>query len=631
MGTRWYIKILAAFILIIAVVVIPTVVYLSSNVKSFLMTQKEEELFRELKLSAKMVSGFFNSGFYNPNQVQEIALRVGADIDKRVTIISGEGKVLGDSGLSPEAVDTMDDHSNRREILDARSKGFGRSIRFSTTLQTNTLYGAVPIYSGNRLKGFIRLAIPLSQIEELISGLRRKMILAGGLTGLFAVLLSFLITWSINRPLREITGMVQKMADGELKQPFHVLPKTEFRDLISSLEKMSNELREKIDLLDMETGQLNTLLSTMREGVLVTDEKGRMIMMNPFLEQVLGKKKDWKKKTVQEVFMNSEFQDAVEAVLTGASFKGLKITCGRNPQRDFDVQIVALTPIGKSRRAVALLHDTTELQYLLKVRQDFVANASHELRTPLTSISGYVETLLSLDPNEPPELRRFLSIIQKNVGQMNFLVSDLLDLAKLDLQEETKDIRGPVPVREILEGAAQMIREQAGKKGITLEENWPGLPRDLSGWWEKDRMIQAVFNILDNAVKYTPPGGHVGLSAKTVSPLEVSIQGKNGIGERRTTNDERHRDFVEISVKDTGIGIPREHLTRIFERFYRVDKARSRELGGTGLGLAIVKHILETHGGKVEAASTPNQGSTFKLILPLDPWTDTSEPGPTVI
>jgi two-component system phosphate regulon sensor histidine kinase PhoR len=630
MGPRWYAKILAAFILIIAVVVLPTVVYLSSNLKSFLMAQKEEELQRELKLATKMVSNFFDSGSFNTNQVQEMALRVAADIQKRVTVISKEGKVLGDSGLSSEAVDTMDDHSNRREILEARSQGFGRSIRFSTTLQTNTLYGAVPIYSGNRLKGFIRLAIPLSQIEDLISGLRRKVILAGGLTGLLAVLVSFFITWSLNRPLREITGMVQKMADGELKQPFHVLPKTEFQDLTSSLERMSNELREKIDLLDMETGQLTTLLSTMREGVLVTDEKGRIIMMNSFLEQVLGEK-EWKKKTVQEVFMNSEFQDAIEAVLTGDSFKTLNIIFGRNPQRDFDVQIVALAPAGKTRRAVALLHDTTALQYLLKVRQDFVANASHELRTPLTSISGYVETLLSLVPDQPPELRRFLSIIQKNVGQMNFLVSDLLDLAKLDLKEEAKDIRGPVSVREILEGAAQMIREPAGKKGITFEENWQYLPRNLTGWWEKDRIIQAVFNLLDNAVKYTPAGGQVVLSAKTASPLEVGVQGKNGIDDPRTTNDERHRDFIEISVEDTGIGIPREHLSRIFERFYRVDKARSRELGGTGLGLAIVKHIVETHGGSVEAESTPNKGSTFKLILPLDPKTVTSETGPTFI
>jgi two-component system phosphate regulon sensor histidine kinase PhoR len=278
---------------------------------------------------------------------------------------------------------------------------------------------------------------------------------------------------------------------------------------------------------------------------------------------------------------------------------------------------VALTQAQRSRRAVVLFHDTTKLQYLLKVRQDFVANASHELRTPLTSINGYVETLLSLAPSEPPEMKRFLSIIQKNVKQMNFLVSDLLDLAKLDVQEKNNRQPEQVRVEGVLGAAVQMIREQARQKGIELSEEWSGLPEGLTAFWEKDRMVQAVFNLLDNAVKYTSEGGQVRLSAKIVNRSALGVRRKDEFGERPTADGQRNADFLEISVLDTGIGIPRDHLDRIFERFYRVDKARSRDLGGTGLGLAIVKHIVEAQGGSIQVQSTPGKGSAFTLILPL--------------
>ena len=620
MSYRWYLKILSAFILVILIVVIPSTFYLGSNLKQFLMNQKQEELRRELKLAGQMVSDYLSTGPKEKAKIQDLAIQIGTDLLKRVTIISRDGRVLGDSGLSSETLNKTEDHSNRPEILAAKSSGFGQSIRFSTTLQTNTLYGAVPIYQKNQIDGYVRLALPLSQVEDLVSGLRRKLIVAGVLTGILAILFSFFLTWSINRPLREITGMMKKMAEGDLKQPFHLLPKTEFRDLSSSLEYMANELTEKIGLLDVETNQMTTLLSTMQEGVLITDEKGRIILMNSFLEQVLDQKMPWKKRTVQEIFMNSEFQDAVESVLQGSSFMELEIVYGRDPQMHFDVQVVALFPGERSRRAVALFHDTTRLQYLLKVRQNFVANASHELRTPLTSISGYVETLLSLSSLEPPEVQRFLSIIEKNVKQMNFLVSDLLDLAKLDVQEKLDNKQEQIFVTEVLESAGQMIKNQAQQKGIAFSQEWNTIPQGLTAFWEKDRIVQALFNVLDNAVKYTATGGRIRLTAELISDFgsRISESEKNGKTKPGLQAElPNPQSAIKISVEDTGIGIPKEHLARIFERFYRVDKARSRELGGTGLGLAIVKHIVEAHGGVVQVDSVLDKGSTFTLILPL--------------
>jgi two-component system phosphate regulon sensor histidine kinase PhoR len=410
------------------------------------------------------------------------------------------------------------------------------------------------------------------------------------------------------------------MAEGDLKQPFHLLSKSEFSDLKGSLERMAKELLEKIELLDTETGQLKTLLSNMQEGVMVTDEKGRVILMNPFLEDVLGRTISWKKRTVQEIFMNSELQEAFNLVMKGDSFQRLQLTIGRTPQRHFEVQVIPLTFSDRHRLAVAILHETTELRYLLKVRQDFVANASHELRTPLTSVSGYVETLLSLAPPDPPELQRFLTIIQKNVKRMALLVSDLLDLAKLDAKELTGLNLKKVHVEKILIAAGQMITDPAQTKQIDFQMDTKDLPEGTIATWEEERMIQALFNVLDNALKYTPEGGKIGLTAKVISDIGFRISDSH----QKTISDSIQKpDFrnpqsaIQISIQDTGIGIPKDNLSRIFERFYRVDKARSREMGGTGLGLSIVKNIVEAHGGKVQVHSVLDHGTTFTLILPL--------------
>jgi len=616
MSIRWYIKILLAFLLIIAVVIIPSTFYLGINLKNFLMAQKEQELKRELQLAAFMVSDHLRIGQDNPLQIRSLANQIGTRLQRRVTIISKDGRLLGDSELGSKAIDKSEDHSYRPEILEAKTKGFGQSIRFSTTTQANTLYGAVLISREGNQWGYIRLALPLNQIDGLVADLRSNLVLAGSLTGLLAILLSFFLTWKINRPLREITDMVKKMADGDLKQPFHLLPKSEFSDLTASLEHMADELIEKIESLDTETGQLKTLLSTMQEGVLIMDEKGRIILMNLFLEEVLGEKRLWKKRTTLEVFMDSKLQEAIEVVLQGNPFKRLHLPVGHDFPRYFEVHVVPLTSIPHHRRVVALFHETTELEHLLKVRQDFVANASHELRTPLTSISGYMETLLSLTPADPPEFQRFLSIIQKNVKRLNLLVSDLLDLAKLDAKEIYGINFKKVGVVEILNTAVQMVGDQARDKGIALSMETADLPEDLTAFWEPDRVVQALVNILDNAIKYTPQGGHIRLTVTPVQRSAVSGQGKDEIDERPKTKD-LLADFVEISIEDNGIGIPKEHLSRIFERFYRIDKDRSRELGGTGLGLAIVKHIVDSYGGTIQVQSTINKGSTFKLTFPL--------------
>jgi two-component system phosphate regulon sensor histidine kinase PhoR len=615
---RWTIKILGTLILVIAVAVMAGSFYLGSNFKTFLMSQKEEELKRNLNNAVWIVADHISSNQKDPRQFRLITTQISRNLQGRVTILSTDGRVLADSALSREVVEKGEDFSNRPEILAVKTRGYGQTVRFSPPLQSNTLFGALLVRKGDVLLGYIRIGLPLDQTEKDIAAFHRDLYLAGGLTFLLAVLLGLLLIRSLGRPLGELNDMVQRMAKGDLKQPFHLLTQGEFSDLALSLESLGTGLMDKIDLLESETGELKTLLDSMREGVLVTDEKGRIILINPFLNEILGGKVSWKKRSVQEAFMSAELQDAVEAVLKGDPFQRLQITFGRDLQRYFEVQVVALSSPHRPPRAVALFHETTELRYLLKVRQAFVANASWELGTPLTSINGQLDTLLPLVSTDSPEVHQRLTAIQKEVKRLNLLVADMLELAKLDVQEKAKMNFERVRVREILETGLEMVKGQAQEKIISLDLEAENLSEEITAFWEKDRVLQALFNVMDNALKYTPSGGRVRLKAKPVqrSVPQGGIQRKEEIDERRTPNDER-ADFLEISIEDNGPGIPKEHLPRIFERFYRVDRAHSRSLGGTGLGLSIVKHIVESHGGTVEVQSTLGKGTTFSLKLPM--------------
>jgi len=359
MNLRWTIKILSAFILVIAVMVILSTIYLGSNLKNFLMAQKEEELKRDLNQAVWLVADHLSPSQNDPSQVRLLAEKVGHHLQKRVTIFSKEGRVLGDSAFYREMVNKEVDFSHQPEILAVKTKGYGQSVRYSPAMQSNALFGAIPIRKGELLLGYVRIALPLNQTEKVMASLRWGLYLGGGLTALLAVLLSLLLTRSMGRPLGELSDMVQRMAEGDLKQPFHLLAQSEISDLATSMESLAADLSQKKELLETETDELKTLLSSIREGVLVTDEKGRIILMNPFLKEILGGKISWKRRSVQEAFMNAELEDAVEAVLKGDPFQRLELTFGRDLQRHFEVQVVALTSKHRSPRAVAIFHETT--------------------------------------------------------------------------------------------------------------------------------------------------------------------------------------------------------------------------------------------------------------------------------
>ncbi len=615
MNLRWLIKILGTFILVIALMVIPSTLYLESNLKNFLMTQKEEELKRDLNLAVWMLADHLSPNKNDPVRIRQLTDQLGRHLGQRVTLLSKEDRVIGDSLLNWELLNKAEDFSHSPEILAMKTKGYGQTVRFSPEMQSNTLFGAAPIWNEGTLLGYVRIGLPLNQIEKTVSSQRWGLYIAGGLTVLLAAWLSLLLTKGMGRPLQELTDMVQRMDKGDFKQPFHLLTRSEIKELALSLESLAAGLNGKMELLETETSELKTLLSSMREGVLVTDEKGRIILTNPFLNEILGGKVSWKKRSVQEAFMSAELQDAIEAVLKGDPFRRMQLFFGHDLQRHFEVQVVALTSNHRPPRAVAIFHDTTELHYLLRVRHDFVANASYELGAPLNTINAQLNDLLPSVPADPPEVRERLISINKEIIRLSLLISDMLDLANLDVQEKSKKNYERVMVKEILESAVKMVKDQAQEKMINLELEFGNLPEGITAFWEKDRVLQALVNVLDNAIKYTLTGGQIHLMAHIISELN-----KDGHVQPTVQNQFRNpKSTIKISIEDTGIGIPKEHLPRIFERFYRVDRDHSRKLGGTGLGLAIVKHIIESHGGTVEVQSKIGKGSTFTLNLPLEP------------
>lgn len=638
MNLRWAMKILGSFALVVALITIPATLYLGSELKTLLIAQEEENLKRDLNLAVWILTDHLQpNSQLDTARLRRLTEQLARQLGKRVTLLSKEGRIIGDSIPHQDRSDQALDLSNRPEILATRTKGYGRMVRFSSDFNSDALFVATPIGNEKNLLGIIRIAISLRPIEKTVAAQQVGLLLVGGLILVLAALISLLLARNMGRPIRELTEMVQRMNQGDFKQPFHILAQSEVKGLSASLESLAVGLTGKMDLLETETGELKTLLSSMREGVLVTDEKGRIILTNPFLDEVLGGKASWKKRSVQEAFMSAELQDAVEAVLKGNPFQRLQLFFGRDHQRHFEVQVIALTSTHRPPRAVAIFHETTELHYLLTVRQAFVANASWELDKPLMVIRDRLDNLLSMVPNDLSEVRQTIAAIQIEVKRICLLVSDMLELAKLDVLEKGKKNYERIGIKELLTTVAEMIKEPAREKDLFLELDLNNLPEEVTAFWEKERVMQALYNVLDNAVKYTPVGGKIILSAKTVqrSVPQGGIQRKDEIDQRRTpassgsllkrsaepigTNGERDTDFLEISIVDTGIGIPKEHLPRIFERFYRVDREYSRQLGGTGLGLSIVKHIIESHGGTVEVQSAIGKGSTFTLKLPLEP------------
>ena len=510
----------------------------------------------------------------------------------RLTIIDRDGVVTGDSEEDPAR---MENHFDRPEIGKALSGSVGVSERYSGTLNQNFIYVAVPLKIDGVIMGAVRASIPLTEVEESLSEMYRSLFIASVIAALVAGFLSVLVSRRISRPIGEVTRGVEHFDAGDLEYRIPVHGMAEVGELARAINRMASKLSDRIDTVELQKSEQEAVFCAIPQGIMVVSENESIVRMNPGASELFGISIDEAGgKSIQEVVRNKQLQKFVAETLAS---KGPVETdfILRTSISDMFMQArgVTLKSLnGNGAGAVIVLNNVTRIKKLENMRREFVANVSHELKTPVTAIKGFVETLMEGAIENKADAKNFLAIIDRQADRMNRIISDLLLLAQTERDEETGGIRfEKTNVREILDDARQVCSSKAADKNLIIEVN---CEQDLEGQVNPALLEQAIINLVDNAIKYSEEGSKITVKAY------------------------RDADCLAMDVIDRGCGIEPENQLRLFERFYRIDKARSRKLGGTGLGLAIVKHIAGVHGGRVSVDSIYGKGSIFKVRIPLE-------------
>ena len=565
------------------------VFFTSRKIKEHHITTLESTLEHHAELVKKMVADFVISG--KAKEIDTLAKEMGKKIGVRITVIRRDGSVLGDSKEDPTK---MENHASRVEIIQALQGRIGKKIRYSATLEEEMLYVAVPIIDEGKILGIVRTSFFLKKIKENVWAINQKIIYSAIALMIFALLFSFLSSRAFTKPIKEIALTAGKIRDGDFGARIFIKNKDELGELSDTLNEMARELQKLFLNLNSEREELQGIISAMVEGLVVLDRNGKIVLSNKSFIDILGISPDTSiiGKRFWEILQSTDFNELVKSASETDAPQSREIRIGEKIYWGNGV----LVSKEQDKKIIVVLHDVTEIKRLEKVKTDFVANVSHELRTPLTSIKGFVETLQDGAISDPEQSARFLSIISGHTDRMNKIISDLLQLSQIESKEFELKIE-PFSVKELVEEVVYTLKRSADEKSQSLEVNLYSAEgsasggKDLKVWGDKYRINQALTNLVDNAIKYTPEKGTI--------KIESRVKG----------------ELVEIAVIDNGIGIPQNDLPRIFERFYTVDKGRSRELGGTGLGLSIVKHIIEAHGGKVIVQSQLGKGSEFAFTL----------------
>jgi two-component system phosphate regulon sensor histidine kinase PhoR len=546
-----------------------------------------ERLLAEARLMARVVEESLARGA-GPEVVDPLTDAAARDVRARVTIIAPDGRVLGESTLSGEALLRLENHAARPEVVDALQRGEGQSIRHSTTVEDELLYVAVAIRHQGRLVGAARVALPLTGVAEQAASLRRAVGLALLLAFAITALLSALLAPSLAGPLSGVMAAARRFAAGDVLARIPAQRGDELGELARILNQAAERLQERLTESARDRARTEAILKAMEDGVLAVDHRGTVVLANDALRAAL-EIDDPVGHHYLEAIRQREIGELIQSVLGTGAGRVLEVEI-RHLRRSFAIAGVAYPgDQGAPHGAVLTFHDVTERGRLDRIRRDFVANASHELRTPLTSIRGFVEALEDGALDEPATAKRFLGKIRTHADRMGMLVQDLLELSRIEAGERPPRLEEVQPAN-VAEDVVISLQEAATRKRIAIGHRADGAP---SVWTDPDRLRRILESLVDNGIKYTREGGRV----------EVRSGPAPGGGAR-------------LEVRDDGPGIAAEHLPRIFERFYRVDKARSRELGGTGLGLAIVKHLAESIGADVAVESEVDKGSCFSVTLP---------------
>jgi two-component system phosphate regulon sensor histidine kinase PhoR len=527
---------------------------------------------------------------------QEFVNRVARPTGSRVTLIAPDGRVVGESERSQAELSQIENHAGRPEVQAALEGRQGRDLRRSVTVAAPLLYVAEPVRDGERIVGVLRLALPLSAVTRSYASLHQVMLVGGALALLIALGIGIFVAGRVTRPVVEMQSIARQMSGGNFLVRAPTRSTDEIGTLGRSLNVMATRLREKIQDLEQEQSKTTAILDAMVEGVIAVDGQEHILLMNERARAMFGLGGiRGEGKPFLEVIRNADLHEIFRAVHGGAEAGPVRreMLLTSPTTRTLSVNAVRLAIAGDRPGMVMVLHDVTALRQLERVRTEFVANVSHELRTPLTAIQGYLETLLSGALDERENARRFLEIVLRHSERLGRLLNDLTDLSNIELGKVTLR-REPVRIADVVDSVIDIIAPRAARAGVTVSARMPADLSEVSA--DRDRLSQILINLIDNAVKYTPEGG------------SVTVTGHN-----------REDGTIEVAVTDTGIGIPPADLPRITERFYRVDKARSRELGGTGLGLAIVKHLVMAHGGELRVESEQERGTTVRFTLPVKP------------
>jgi len=584
-----HLKITVLFILIIAVILSAVYFYLEYNLRNNTLQRIRGNLFKQTDLVRFILEKYPEDIFWS-GDIDTAADEISSRLKVRVSIIDSKGKVVGDSDLDKEDLKDLENHKDRPEIRAAFSSGTGESIRFSRTLKEDLLYFAA-FFDQAEFQGVVRLSLPLSEIRTVSDRLKKILLFSLLFAFILALSISAGVSYFISRPVKEAAWVARSIAHGDFSRKVPSGANDELGDLARSINHMSGQIKARIEEVNTNRSRLETVLASMVEGVMVVDSKGVILLMNQALQDLFSLKEDPAGRRPLEVIRNIKMQEIAEnAYSLKEGTKKYELSLFVPEEKILLINVSPLRQDSLAAGAVLVFHDITELRRLEKVRRDFVANASHELRTPIASIKGYAETLLEGALEDKKNARDFLKIIYDDSERLSRLITDLLDLSRIESVPSVIKTK-PCDLKPLVEKAGAGLKKQAEKKGLALKIDLPSdLPRVRI---DQSQIIEVLLNLIDNAIKYTEPGGEIVISARE---------------EEKT---------VKIEVKDTGIGIPEKHLSRIFERFYRVDKARSRALGGTGLGLSIVKHIIQSHGGEVFVRSIPGRGSVFSFILPV--------------
>ena len=571
---------------LIVVVLLGAVIYgyLDRMTKRYQTNEMTQELLQEAGLARMVANGAIRD---LRRDAPVLAGNISRELKARVTIIAWDGEVVGDSEVPPERFAELDNHIGRPEIRDAIAKGVGSSIRYSETLRNDMLYAALPFRSATGQDAVLRLALSMSSINAAKHEFRAVLgwsLLAAAITVVF---FSNLLAGVSTKSLHAVAAIASKIGKGEIGTRVPVVSGSEVGELARVLNEMAQKTEEQLERLSAEKNRLDTILKGMGEGIMVADPQGVVTLVNPAFRELFGMKDEVEGRQLIDISRHPALHESFRGVIALGQERVEELQLHAPKEKTVLTHWVPLMENGVLTGVVAVFHDISDIRQLEKIRRDFVANVSHELRTPVTIIKGYAETLLAGALENPQQATRFVNIMYSHADRLAALIQDLLTLSQLESGTIALEARS-VSVHDIAEHVVALLEQKIRERRISIDIlGLAGAPGVLA---DPGRLEQVFVNLVDNAVKYTPAGGSVTLTATA------------------------EEDRVVVAVRDTGIGIPSRDLPRIFERFYRVDSARSREEGGTGLGLAIVKHIVQQQGGTVSVESS-GQGSIFYVTL----------------